>query len=212
MGKAHHRTGCIQCGGCLTGCAYNAKNTLDLNYLYLAEKMGAQILPERKVTLVRPLPVGGYELEMVNPLDRKQKYQPLRAKQVVLAAGVLGTLNLLLRCRDEARTLPALSPCLGRTVRTNSEAIVGILSPDPDADLSQGPAISSHFYPDARTHITQNRFPVGYTFMKWYSGPLVDGGRPLRRAFKTLAAFFLHPGRVPPLPGGRATGTGAPAP
>jgi cholesterol oxidase len=194
-GQGPPRTGCIQCGGCLTGCAYNAKNTLDLNYLYLAEKMGAQILPDRKVTLIRPLPAGGYELEMVDPLDRQHKYRPLRAKQVVLAAGVLGTLNLLLRCRDEARTLPALSPCLGRTVRTNSEAIVGILSPDPNADLSQGPAISSHFYPDARTHITQNRFPVGYTFMKWYSGPLVDGGQPLRRAFKTLAAFLLHPGR-----------------
>jgi cholesterol oxidase len=194
-GRGPQRAGCQQCGECLSGCPHNAKNSLDLNYLYLAEQLGAQILTERKVTLIRPLPDGGYALEMVDPLDRKHKYPPLRADKVVLAAGVLGTLNLLLRCRDRARTLARLSASLGQVVRTNSEAVVGILSPDPEIDLSQGPTISSHFYPDARTHITQNRFPAGFTFMKWYSGPLVDGDRPLRRSLKTLAAILRHPVR-----------------
>lgn len=192
-GRGPARTGCIQCGACLAGCAYDAKNSLDRNYLYLAEQLGVVILPERKVTLLRPLDDGGYQVEMVNPLKRSQKYPPLRAKTVVIAAGVLGTLELLFRCRDEAQTLPGLSPALGSLVRINSEAVVGILAGQEDIDLSKGPTISSHFYPDDYTHITQNRLPQSYWFMKLYSGPLVDGARPFRRTLKTLASFFRHP-------------------
>jgi len=192
-GRGPARTGCDESGTCLTGCSRNAKNSLDLNYLYLAEALGAEILPERKVTCIRPLPEEGYELEMVNPLNRKQKYAAMKAKKVVLAAGVLGTLTLLFRCRDEYKTLPDISRRLGEVVRTNSEAIVGILSKDPALDLSKGPTISSHFYYHNHTHITQNRFPAGYTFMKWYSGPIVDEDRPFQRALKTILAFFLHP-------------------
>ena len=193
-GRGPARTGCKLCGACLTGCMHSAKNTLDKNYLYLAEAAGAEVLPERQVVSIHPLR-GGYELEMVNPLNRAQRYPALRAPLVVLAAGVLGTLQLLFRCRDEHCTLPGISGQLGRLVRTNSEAIVGILSPDLEIDLTYGPTISSHFYPNSYTHITQNRFPRGYTFMKWYSGPLVDGARPLRRALRTLAMFIFQPGR-----------------
>jgi cholesterol oxidase len=194
-GRGPTRTGCVKCGACLTGCPYGAKNSLDQTYLYLAEKLGARVLPEHQVTLIRPLPEGGYQLQMVNPLDRKQRYAPLHARKVILAAGVLGTLTLLLRCRDEHKTLPDLSPCLGTTVRTNGEAVVGILSPQKaqGVDLTRGPTISTHFYPGAHTHITQNRFPGGYWFMKLYMGPLVDGAHPLRRALKALAAFVRHP-------------------
>jgi cholesterol oxidase len=197
-GKGPARTGCEASGACLTGCAHNAKNSLDLNYLYLAEALGAQILPERKVTLIRPLAgvdgkPDGYELSMVNPLNPRQSYPPLRADKVIIAAGVLGTLSLLFHCRDVAKTLPDISPRLGQTVRTNSEAIVGILSKDPDLDLTKGPTISSHFYFMNQTHVTQNRFPAGYTFMKLYSGPLVDEPRPLPRLLKTLWAYIRHP-------------------
>ena len=140
-GNGPARTGCEASGACLTGCAHNAKNSLDLNYLYLAEALGAQVLPERKVTLIRPLhsvdgAPQGYELSMVNPLNPRQSYPSLQAGKVIIAAGVLGTLNLLFRCRDVAKTLPDISPRLGQTVRTNSEAIVGILSKDPDKDLN----------------------------------------------------------------------------
>ncbi len=150
-GQGPSRTGCDSSGTCLTGCAHNAKNSLDLNYLYLAEALGAQVLTERKVTLIRPLydeagQPDGYELSMFNPLNPRQSYPPLRAGKVILAAGVLGTLSLLFHCRDVAKTLPDISSRLGQTVRTNSEAIVGILSKDPDLDLTHGPTISSHFY------------------------------------------------------------------
>jgi len=182
-GQGPVRDGCIECGACLAGCPHNAKNSLDKNYLYFAEKLGAQIFPERKVTLLRAVE-DAYRVEMVNPLTGEH-YPPLSAPRVVLAAGVLGTLEILFRAR-EANTLAHLSSMLGRRVRTNSEAIVGVLSKDRSDDLSHGPAISSDFHANPHTHVTQNRLPPSYWFMKLYSGPLVDGNRPLPRALKAL--------------------------
>jgi cholesterol oxidase len=192
-GRGPARTGCKLCGACLAGCAYNAKNSLDQNYLYLAEAQGVKILAGRKATLIRLLSGGGYQVEIADPLDKRQSFPPLTARKVVISAGVLGTLELLFRCRTEARTLPEISPRLGKMVRTNSEAVVGILAKDVQADLTHGTTISSHFYPDERTHITQNRLPASYWFMKLYSGPLVDGTLPWRRALATLLAFIRHP-------------------
>jgi cholesterol oxidase len=194
-GEGPPRRGCKQCGFCLAGCAYNAKNTLDKNYLYLAEKKGSQILPRRKAVMIRPV-VGGYEVETVDPLDPKNSRLPaLRAPKLVLSAGVLGTLELLFRSR-QAGTLPELSPTLGQRVRTNSEAISAVLSMDKDIDLTEGPAISSDFHANAYTHITQNRVPPSYWFMKLYASPLVDGTHPRLRALKTLGAYILHPLRA----------------
>ena len=161
-GNGPHRTGCHLCGRCLTGCPHGSKNTLDKNYLYLAQRLGVSILPFRKVTGILPRENGGYLLHLKHPIKKFRKYPPLKVKNVVVAAGVVGTLELLFHCRDVAKTLPAISPQLGKIVRTNSEAIVGVLSPNEDLDLTHGTAISSHFYPDAHTHITQNRFPNGY--------------------------------------------------
>lgn len=193
-GAGPPRTGCTRCGRCLTGCADGAKNSLDKNYLYLAEQNGATILPERKAVSILPLSGGGYEVRTVDPFHPRRQYAPLRAPRVIVAAGVVGTLDLLFRCRDEQRTLPLLSPKLGGLVRTNSEAIVAVLAPDPNEDLSHGAAISSHFYADRHTHITQNRFPPGYAFMRWYQGPLVDDAIPWRRALRTLVSIVTRPG------------------
>ena len=194
-GLGPDRTGCTRCGRCLTGCAEGAKNSLDKNYLYLAEAQGATILPERKAVSIRPLHSGGYEIQTVDPFRSRHKHAPLRAKYVVVAAGVVGTLDLLFRCRDELETLPRLSRKLGAVVRTNSEAIVAALAPDADEDLTHGTAISSHFYVGGHTHITQNRFPPGYEFMRWYQGPLVDGSKPFRRAMRTIVEIIAHPSR-----------------
>lgn len=194
-GAGPDRTGCTRCGRCLTGCAEGAKNSLDKNYLHLAEVKGAQILPERKAVCIRPLAKGGYEVRTTSPYRPWQKHTPLRAKYVVVAAGVVGTLQLLFRCRDQLGTLPHLSSRLGEMARTNSEAIVSALSPDAEDDLTHGAAISSHFYVHGHTHITQNRFPPGYEFMRWYQGPLVDGSASMQRALRTLAAIVLHPMR-----------------
>ncbi|HEX5359952.1 MAG TPA: GMC family oxidoreductase [Fluviicoccus sp.] len=192
-GEGPARTGCNQCGRCITGCAYGAKNSLDRNYLYLAEKRGVQILAERQVTHIEPLPDGGYLVHQRHPWDRSVRYKALRADRVIIAAGSLGTQELLFASRDRYRTLPNLPASLGEHVRTNSEAIVGILANNPATDVTHGATISSHFYADAQTHITQNRFPQSYSFMKWYMGPLVDGENPLRRALRTLARLLTQP-------------------
>ena len=192
-GDGPARTGCRLCGGCLSGCPYGSKNTLDLNYLYLAERKGARIAPECRVDSITPLDGRGYELKLSHPWRRSVRRDPVRARQVVLAAGVLGTLELLFRCRDELGTLPGVSPRLGERVRTNSEAVSIVLAGDEAADLTRGPAISSDFHPDPRTHVTQNRYVGGAKFLRPQIGPLVDGETPGRRALATVSAIAKRP-------------------
>jgi cholesterol oxidase len=156
---------------------------------------GAEIVPERAVTHLEPIE-GGYRVHVRNPIGGGA-VAPITASRVVLAAGVLGTLEILFRSRDGARTLPAVSKQLGRLVRTNSEAIVGILARAGGPDLSTGGAtISSHFHPDPSTHITQNRVSSAGSALRFQLGPLVDDGRPLRRALRTLMALVAHPWRA----------------
>ncbi len=194
-GEGPARTGCRLCGGCLSGCPYGAKNTLDRNYLHLAVKRGATIRPEHRVESITPLPGGGYELKSQHPWKGRDAQPPLRAAKVILAAGVLGTLELLFRCRDEMGTLPRVSGRLGRRVRTNSEAVTAVLADGPGTDLSRGPAISTDFHPDAKTHVTQNRYVGGGKLLRLQVGPLINGTVPLRRALETVAAVIRHPAR-----------------
>ncbi len=191
-GEGPERTTCRFCGGCLTGCPYGSKNSLDYNYLHLAQRHGARVLPEQQVVGLRPLDGEGYALRVRHPW-RFGRHRELRARRVVLSAGVIGTLRLLFGARDAARTLPELSPRLGDGVRTNSEAIVAALHPDPQRDLSDGIAVSSDFYPNPHTHITQNRFPENYHFMRWYMTRVVDDEQALRRALRTLWAGLRQP-------------------
>lgn len=191
-GEGPDRTGCRLCGECLLGCPYGAKNQLTRNYLHLAERYGAEVRPEQEVTGIEPLPGGGYLVRTTHPWRRRER-DVLRARRVVLAAGALGTMELLARCRDELGTLPHVSPTLGRHVRTNSEAITAVLQP-PGEDLSRGPTISSDFHPDAQTHVTQNRY-IGGWHMRLQVGPMVDDDRPRRRAVRTLARIAARPDR-----------------
>ncbi len=190
-GDGPDREGCVFCGGCMTGCPTGAKNSLDRNYLYLAEKRGVRVLPERKADRIEPLSGGGYRVTLVDPFSGR-KIETLTARNVVLSAGVIGTLELLFRNRDLHRTLPNVSPTLGAVVRTNSEAITAVLHPK-GSDMTDGTGISTDFHPDERTHATQNRFDRGYRFMRFYFGPLTDDPVPWRRAIRTLVAVVTSP-------------------
>ncbi|MEZ5502415.1 MAG: FAD-dependent oxidoreductase [Halioglobus sp.] len=189
-GHGPHRAACRFCGGCLTGCEFGSKNSLDYNYLYLAQQHGAVIMAGRRAGRIVPLPTGGYTVTLTS--GRGRVAQTLATRNLVLSAGVVGTIELLLRNRDHYRTLPAISPTLGRLVRTNSEAITAVMHP-PGSDMSDGTAISTDFHPDPHTHATQNRFDRGYRFMRMYMGPLVDDARPAVRSLKTLLAIVSNP-------------------
>ena len=108
-GEGPTRTGCQHCGGCMVGCRYNAKNTTVKNYLYFAEKWGAEIRAECEVTDIRPLPAGQadgarYEVIYRRPTALHRGTQRVRARSVQVSAGAIGTLKLLLRCRDVTRS------------------------------------------------------------------------------------------------------------
>ncbi|MGO0576053.1 FAD-dependent oxidoreductase [Ornithinimicrobium panacihumi] len=182
-GAGPRRTGCLECGECMVGCRFGAKNTLVKNYLWFAERLGARILPETTVTRIRPRTEGGYAVTTVRSGTRLPRWRPrarrtFTADQVVLAAGAWGTQHLLHRLRASG-DLPHLSDRLGVLTRTNSEALLGAMRPAGTAspDFTRGVAITSSFHPDEQTHIEPVRYGKGQNAMGLLSTPyLVDGG------------------------------------
>lgn len=198
-GQGPPRRGCTHCGACMVGCRHNAKNTLVKNYLYFAEKWGAEVRPESEVRDIWPLPAGqpdGARYEVV--YRRSTSWLPgaqrrVRARKVVLAAGALGTLRLLFRCRDVTRSLPAVSARLGDLVRTNSESLLGVSDRNTAVDYSKGVAITSIFNPDAVTAIEPVRYPSGSDLMRFLAGPIIESGSMARRLLTSLVAFVSRP-------------------
>lgn len=196
-GEGPNRNGCNFCGGCMVGCRFNAKNTLDKNYLYFAEKLGATVIPETKVEKLNPLSVDGGEGYEIHTRSTTSFFgspkKTLRARNVVLSAGVLGTLGILLKMQQE-KIMTRLSPMLGHTVRTNSESLVGVTSLKKDVDYSKGIAITSSVYPDEHTHIEPVRYSAGSDAMGTLAaGTLVDGGKGVPRFLRFLWGSILHP-------------------
>jgi cholesterol oxidase len=198
-GEGPARAGCTHCGGCMVGCRHNAKNTLEKNYLYFAGKLGVQIQAESEVRGIRPLssqPDGArYEVSTWRSTAAWPRHaQRIRARNVIVSAGVLGTLRLLFRCRDETGSLSALSPRLGDNVRTNSEALQGVTARDDAQDYSQGAAITSVVKTDAITHVEPVRFQHGSSFIRMLSAPLIsEGGSAAVRLGRTLLAALRSP-------------------
>lgn len=190
-GKGPTRSSCTFCGRCATGCAEGAKNSLDKNYLYLAENNGVDIFAEMKAQIIEPCS-GGYQIT-VKSTSGEFNSRLFKTKKLVLAGGVLGTMDLLFNCRDHYRTLPNISARLGEKVRTNSEALVASIARDQQEDLTDGATISTDFYYGEDTHITQNRLPPSHNIMRFYFGPMVDDKNPIRRALKTLLLYLRQP-------------------
>lgn len=188
-GAGPTRTGCVECGGCMVGCRFNAKNSLDKTYLFLAEANGAGVVADSQVTDVVQED-GGWRVDAERPgswLHRRRK--TYRAPQVIFSAGALGTSRLLLQLREKGR-LPGISARLGHLVRTNSEAIVGAVARTADVDYSHGVAITSSFQADDHTRIEPVRYPKGSNSMGLLATILVEGGSgsQFRRFVKKVAA------------------------
>ena len=209
-GDGPTRAGCNHCGGCMVGCRYNAKNTLPKNYLYFAEKNGAEVRAEVEVINVRPLSIDDgqsagsgqwsmvkdarYEVTFQSSTSLLRRKQAVYAKNVIFSAGVMGTMKLLLNVRDVKRSLPKLSGKLGHMVRTNSEALLGSLSRKSDVNYSEGVAISSIYNQDEITRVEPVRYPDGSSLMRFLAGPLIDTDVSVPvRMLKFLGWALTHP-------------------
>lgn len=179
---------CTRCGQCISGCPNASKFTTGATYLAAAERHGARVWPLTRAHRIEPVDADGYRVTVGPTLGHSGRREVL-ARRVILGAGVLGTTELLLACRDRHRTLPALSSTLGSRVRTNSESFAVIVQPPGGPDLMDGPTISSDLWPDAQTHVTNNRFPDSYAFMRFFVSPLVDEADPRRRRRALAAAY-----------------------
>lgn len=186
------RKGCIECAGCMVGCRHDAKNTLDKNYLWLAEHVfGATVLAETEVTKVR-FENNRYVLETRSSTSwRRQRGPSFCSEGLVVSGGVLGTLHLLLRQKHVYKTLPLLSDKLGENVLTNSEMLSGVVA--ADRKLNNGLAISSIFDADEDTHIELCKFPDGSGAMVKLATMAAGNGSPVVRTAKMLGNMVTHP-------------------
>ena len=193
-GKGPDRTGCIQCGACMLGCRHNAKNTLDKNYLHLAQQQGCTVEAEAEVVDIQPLsPDGneGYRIRYRDPSAWFPRTRTVTAKGVVFAGGVMGTLPLLLKLKQ--RNLPHLSDTLGHGVRTNSESLIGVTTYNRDVTFSEGIAIGSVVQLDEHCHVEPVKYPPGNGAWRLLMAPMVEGRAWWQRLVNMLMLTFKEP-------------------
>ncbi|NOY37047.1 MAG: GMC family oxidoreductase [Chlorobi bacterium] len=191
-GLGPERTPCSECAGCMVGCRENAKNTLDKNYLFFAEKFGATILSEHKADKIE-YHRGQYTVTLYNITGLPvKKRRIIHARNVVVAAGTLGTLDLLLKQKYKYKTLPALSDRLGENLLTNSETLNAITV--PGKKLNNGIAISSGFHADHETHIEVVKYPDRSNLLRLFFSFAVSGdiGKH-NRPYRWIKKVIFHP-------------------
>jgi cholesterol oxidase len=186
------RKSCIECGGCMVGCRENAKNSLDRNYLWFAEKLGLEILPEtRAEKIIYRDNLYHIETKHITSLfSRKRK--TFTSKGIVVAAGALGTLELLLNQKFRYGTLPDLPDKLGHELRTNAQTLCAVSG--AKVKLNNGLAITSGFNPDPRTNVEIVKYPDNSNAMKWFFGLSVEGAdTSLKRSWRLIKKTVRHP-------------------
>lgn len=114
---------CLHCGDCATGCNHNAKVSLDTNLLARARRLGARVVTGATAWRLSPAP-GGWDVAVIHTDAQAQQREgpphTLRARRVIVAAGTLGSTELLMRSRGPE--LP-LSPRLGERFSGNGDMI-----------------------------------------------------------------------------------------
>ncbi|MEZ4336744.1 MAG: GMC family oxidoreductase [Sandaracinaceae bacterium] len=191
-GDGPDRVGCNYCGACMTGCRVGAKNTLDHNYLYLAEGLGCRIEAETEVVAVRPRREGGYHVETKHSFG-EGRARTFTADRVIFAGGVMGTLPLLLAMKEDATALPRISDRLGKAVRTNSEALFGVIDPEGQSDYSKGVAITSILHTDDHSHIEPVRYGAGSDFFRLMTLPHAPGSNAITRMAGAVRGIARNP-------------------
>lgn len=187
------RKGCTQCAGCMVGCRHSAKNTLDKNYLFFAQKNGTEILAKTRVVKIQ-FDGTYYHIHTqssTSVFNKKKKVY--KSKGIVVSGGVLGTMDLLLKQKHKYNTLPHLSEKLGENIRTNSESLLGVTA--RNEKLNHGLAITSVFNPDDHTHIEVVKYPNGSNGMKLFSTLASGAGHPIVRTLRLFGTIITHPWR-----------------
>ena len=194
-GEGPERTGCEFCGACMTGCRHNAKNTLDKNYLYLAEKKGVKILAENEVVDV--IPQGekgenGYKVIYKKSTSFFARKKHIITKGVIFSGGVLGTVPLLLKLKE--KSLPNLSGQLGKMIRTNNESLIlnTVYKGKYRDQMSKGIAIGSIMEIDENSHIEPVRYGKGSGFWSLVMVPVINEPRFLKRLFKLIYKTLMY--------------------
>ena len=191
-GHGPKRTGCVECAGCMVGCRYNAKNTLDKNYLYFAEKNGAEVKAE---TLVTKIEYDGTHYHIHTKSTTawwgRNSHKVFKSKGLVVSGGVLGTMKLLLDQKYGRKTLEDLSDTLGNNIRTNSESLCGVSN--AAEKMNNGVAISSYFNPDDHTHIEVVKYNDNSGLMGRLGTLAVGSGNGLVRTLKWIAQAIRQP-------------------
>jgi len=193
-GKGPDRKGCIHCGACMTGCMQNAKNSLDKNYLHLAQQLGVTVIPEHKVTDVKPIGgngENGYEIRFRRSTKYFSDLRSVASNGVIFSGGVLGTVPLLLKLRKSS--LPHLSPRVGDMIRTNNEALIVNTSVDKNPELHKGLAIGSILQLDENSHLEPVRYGEGSGFWRLTMLPVVSERNFFKRILKLVMLTFKSP-------------------
>jgi cholesterol oxidase len=194
-GKGPERSRCNFCGGCMTGCRHNAKNTLDKNYLYLAQNNGAEILAENEVYDVSPIEgkdgTSGYKVAIKSSIKLFGSRKEFTSKGVIFSGGVLGTIKLLLKLKT--KSLPLLSDKLGADMRTNNETLISVSSLDKTKNLSKGVAIGSLLHTDDNSHLEIVSYSEGSGFWKLLHLPLSNGENTLARMANMTKQIVKYP-------------------
>ena len=197
-GKGPKRTGCTFCGGCMTGCRYDAKNTLDKNYLHLAQQEGAEILAEQEVIDVKPIGnkagSDGYHVQLQSSTKFFKTKKSLTANGVIFSGGVMGTVKLLLKLKKKG-SLPLLSDKTGEEIRTNNETLISVSSLEKHINVSKGVAIGSILHTDENTHLEICRYSEGSGFWKLLHLPMSQGNTIFKRIGNTFVNTIKSPVR-----------------
>jgi cholesterol oxidase len=194
-GEGPERAGCNYCGGCMIGCRYNAKNTLDKNYLFLAQKHGAEIKDQSEVYDIKPLMdkhgKDGYLVQWKNSTSIFKKKGTFSCRGIIFSGGVLGSIPLLLKLKD--RLLPFISDLVGHYIRTNSESFVGITVPDKKTVFSDGISIGSILRTDKVTHVEPVRYPAGSGIWRLLIAPMAQSQYFINQVANFFRDWLTHP-------------------
>jgi cholesterol oxidase len=132
---------CVHLGDCDIGCDVRARNTLDLNYIPIAEQHSAIVKPLHIVRSIKPI-ADGYEVSFHEIANGGLVPGKVTGRLVIVAAGSMGSTELLLKCRADAAALPKISTTLGQRWSSNGDFLTPAIHFTRNVNPTRGPTIT----------------------------------------------------------------------